>query len=56
VKCERCRSNRGDLAEFRIVGEILDINVCRECVGDAQALGLRVRRIEGLGIVPTAAS
>lgn len=48
MKCERCRSYHGQLAEFRIVGEILDIKVCRDCVAEAESLGLRTRRIEGL--------
>lgn len=44
MKCERCRSYHGQLAEFRIVGEILDIKVCRDCVAEAESLGLRTRR------------
>lgn len=48
MKCERCRSYHGYPAEFRIVGEILDLKVCRECVGEAEILGLRRRRIEAL--------
>lgn len=48
MKCERCRSYHGQFAEFRVVGEILDIKVCRECVAEAETLGLRRRRIESL--------
>jgi hypothetical protein len=42
MKCERCLSLCGEVAEFRVCTEIINIKVCRGCADEARSLGLAV--------------
>jgi ribosome-binding protein aMBF1 (putative translation factor) len=42
MKCERCLSLCGEVAEYRVRTDVMDIKVCRKCADEARAIGLVV--------------
>jgi len=40
MKCERCLSLCGEIAEYRVRTDVMDIKVCRRCADEARAIGL----------------
>jgi len=40
MKCQQCLSPRGEIVEFRVVSDVIDVVVCRRCAEKAQAIGL----------------
>jgi hypothetical protein len=42
MKCERCLSLCGEIAEYRVRTDVMDIKVCWRCADEARAIGLAV--------------
>ena len=40
MKCERCESPHGEVAEYRVCTEEMNLKVCFKCAVEARALGL----------------
>jgi protein-arginine kinase activator protein McsA len=45
MKCQQCLSPRGELAEYRVRSDVIDIKVCQRCAEKAQAIGLNTTRL-----------
>ena len=39
MKCERCLSLYGEIAEYRLRTDVMDIKVCGKCADEARAIG-----------------
>ena len=44
MKCQRCESDNE--AEFRVVSEVLDMQVCADCAAEARKLGWSLEIVE----------
>ena len=44
MKCQRCDS--GNEAEFRVVSDVLDMQVCADCAAEARELGRALKIVE----------
>jgi protein-arginine kinase activator protein McsA len=44
MKCQRCDS--GNEARFRVVSEVLDMQVCADCAEEARELGRSLKIVE----------
>jgi len=40
MKCERCLSPNGEVAEYRVCTEEINLQVCRKCANEARRVGL----------------
>ena len=44
MKCQRCDS--GNEARFRVVSDVLDMQVCADCAAEARELGKSLKIVE----------
>jgi hypothetical protein len=41
MKCQQCLSRRGELAEYRVFSDIINVEVCLKCAEKAREFGLK---------------
>jgi len=46
MKCDRCLSAHGGVAEFRVRTDVIDDKVCSRCADEARAIGLSVTKLD----------
>ncbi len=46
MKCQQCLSPRGELAEYRVFSDIINVEVCLKCAEKAQIIGLKTIKLK----------
>lgn len=42
MKCQQCLSPHGEIAEYRVFSDVINVKVCRRCADVARRIGIPV--------------